>query len=341
MTSKLLSNIAFVGLGAQGKAWLKNLSSLVDRPLLIGRIGGSCESYHRISKETDLITTDFSSPASEIDRQRLGRVRWFFLMVPDLKQKEAVSWINDSLKCTYSKNNFSYTIVYPHGFGLVSEHLQESFPQLIHLLLAPKAIAKFVEQHKVLGKKTAAVTNAEDLGPHFQDLKQQVLWKGEFDLICQHLSFYLVKGSAEDEVTSDLFSEQVLLCSTLPYMAKQAFDVLVEAGISPQVAYLEVWHEMSTISQTMVELGPEKFFSMISHVAFHGGQKRRELFVNEKTRESMGAVLQEIKDKTYFSSLKNDVEKEKDQFTKKRNAIMDDWSDKFLEVDQKMKKNLQ
>ena len=50
-----------------------------------------------------------------------------------------------------------------------------------------------------------------------------------------------------EETETDLFGEQVDLCGGVASLMKSAFDILVEAGYQPEMAYFETVHEVKLI----------------------------------------------------------------------------------------------
>src|SRR5206468_898562 len=51
----------------------------------------------------------------------------------------------------------------------------------------------------------------------------------------------------KEETETDLFGEQVILCGGTTALIKAAFETLIEAGYSPDMAYFECCHELKLI----------------------------------------------------------------------------------------------
>jgi len=83
----------------------------------------------------------------------------------------------------------------------------------------------------------------------------------------------LYASSFEEECMADLFSEQSLLCSLLPYGALKSYQILRQNGVSKEVAFMECFLELKSISQAFVTMGPVEFFKLISPNALIGSQK--------------------------------------------------------------------
>ena len=65
----------------------------------------------------------------------------------------------------------------------------------------------------------------------------------------------VIKTTFKDETETDLFGEQAVLCGGTEELVKTGFDVMVEAGYAPELAYFEVLHELKLIVDLMYEGG--------------------------------------------------------------------------------------
>jgi ketol-acid reductoisomerase len=57
----------------------------------------------------------------------------------------------------------------------------------------------------------------------------------------------VIETTIAEETETDLFGEQVVLCGGVSELVKAAFDILVEAGYQPEMAYFECLHELKLI----------------------------------------------------------------------------------------------
>lgn len=181
-------------------------------------------------------------------------------------------------------------LIFAHGHSLAYGQLHKTFPQINHLLLAPKAIASELRfQYEIKGT-VAGVYSCElielERKSHYEGLIKELA----ADLGISSLHF----SSVEDETKADLFSEQSLLCSMLPYCALYSFNKLVDKGISPTTAYFECWHEVKLIATAMVEMGPEKFFELISPNALIGSQVAKKVFFDEAFHQKLEQIYDDI-----------------------------------------------
>ncbi|RMD90635.1 MAG: ketol-acid reductoisomerase [Alphaproteobacteria bacterium] len=104
----------------------------------------------------------------------------------------------------------------------------------------------------------------------------------------------IVETSFAEECVSDLFGEQAVLCGGIPALIEAGYRTLVEAGISPEMAYFECLHEAKLIVDLMFEGGPAYMRRAISTTAEYGGYLAGERLVTEETRQEMRRILDDV-----------------------------------------------
>jgi ketol-acid reductoisomerase len=77
-----------------------------------------------------------------------------------------------------------------------------------------------------------------------------------------------------EECECDLFGEQAVLCGGVPALIRAAFEILVEAGYAPEVAYFECLHELKLITDLIYESGIRGMEFAISDTAHYGAMTR-------------------------------------------------------------------
>jgi ketol-acid reductoisomerase len=97
-----------------------------------------------------------------------------------------------------------------------------------------------------------------------------------------------------EEALSDLFGEQAILVGGVPALIKGAFDLLVEKGFSPEVAYFECMHELKIIVDLFSLRGLSGMRKVISGTAAFGGLKYGERLVTEGTVAEMRRMFDRI-----------------------------------------------
>ncbi len=103
------------------------------------------------------------------------------------------------------------------------------------------------------------------------------------------------KTTFKDEVESDLFGEQVDLCGGVVEMVKHAFEILVEAGYNPLLAYWEVHHELhGLIAPLAYKLGNVGMLNSVSLTARKGALVSGKRVMDQHVKENMKACLKDI-----------------------------------------------
>ncbi|MCX8027374.1 MAG: ketol-acid reductoisomerase [Thermodesulfovibrionales bacterium] len=106
----------------------------------------------------------------------------------------------------------------------------------------------------------------------------------------------IIETTFREETETDLFGEQVVLCGGLTALITNAFETLVEAGYSPEMAYFECMHEVKLIVDLLYEGGISNMRYSISNTAQYGDLTRGPRIINEDTKKEMKKILKEIQD---------------------------------------------
>jgi ketol-acid reductoisomerase len=106
----------------------------------------------------------------------------------------------------------------------------------------------------------------------------------------------VIETSFEEETETDLFGEQVVLCGGVTRLVQGGFETLVAAGYQPEVAYFECLHELKLIVDLMYEGGMSWMRYSISDTAEYGDYTRGPRVIDDRAREEMRRILDEIQD---------------------------------------------
>ena len=113
----------------------------------------------------------------------------------------------------------------------------------------------------------------------------------------------------EQETYEDLFGEQNVLCGGCVDLMKYGFEVLVEAGYPPEMAYFECIHELKLIVDLIYEGGIQKMNSVISNTAefgeYYNGPKIITPDVKERMKESLRRIESDEFAKTFLAEIAN------------------------------------
>ncbi len=105
----------------------------------------------------------------------------------------------------------------------------------------------------------------------------------------------VIETTFAEETETDLFGEQVVLCGGLSELIKAGFEILVEAGYQPEMAYFECLHEVKLIVDLLYQGGLSYMRYSISNTAEYGDYTRGPRIVTEETRAEMRKILEEIR----------------------------------------------
>jgi len=104
----------------------------------------------------------------------------------------------------------------------------------------------------------------------------------------------VIETTFAEETETDLFGEQVVLCGGLTALIKAGFEVLVEAGYQPEMAYFECMHEVKLITDLLHEGGIGWMRYSISNTAEYGDLSRGPRIITKDTKTEMKKILKEI-----------------------------------------------
>ncbi|HHU66612.1 ketol-acid reductoisomerase, partial [Corynebacterium sp.] len=277
--------VAIIGYGSQGHAHAQNLrDSGVE--VCIGLRDGSKSAEK--AKEAGFEVKSNSDAAAWADV--------IMLLAPDTSQKEIYE--ND----IEPNLNDGDALLFGHGlnvhFGLI-----KPAENIVVGMVAPKGPGHLVRRQFVDGKGVPCLIAVD------QDPKGN----GK-DLL---LSYAAAIGGAragvipttfEAETVTDLFGEQAVLCGGTEELVKTGFEVLVEAGYEPEMAYFECLHELKLIVDLMFEGGIANMNYSVSDTAEFGGYLSGPRVIDAGTKERMKDILTDIQDGTFTKRLIANVE---------------------------------
>ena len=98
----------------------------------------------------------------------------------------------------------------------------------------------------------------------------------------------------KEEVETDLFGEQTVLCGGCTSLVKAGFETLVEAGYQPEMAYFECCHELKLIVDLIYKQGIAGMRKAISNTAEYGDLSVGPKIIDEKVKNKMKKALKRI-----------------------------------------------
>ncbi len=104
----------------------------------------------------------------------------------------------------------------------------------------------------------------------------------------------IIETSFREECETDLFGEQAVLCGGLVELIRAGFEILVEAGYAPEMAYFECLHEVKLIVDLIYEGGIANMNYSISNTAEYGEYVTGPRIITAETKAEMKRVLDDI-----------------------------------------------
>ena len=99
--------------------------------------------------------------------------------------------------------------------------------------------------------------------------------------------------------------------------------MLRKNGIGQEVAFMECFLELKSISQAIVTLGPEAFFNLISPNALIGSQKGKDLLLGKEFDQGLEKIMSDINDRKFYKEVEMDADLLRKQVT-------EEWSKEEL-----------
>jgi len=105
----------------------------------------------------------------------------------------------------------------------------------------------------------------------------------------------VIETTFKDETESDLIGEQTVLVGGLIELIKAGFEILVEAGYPPELAYFEACNEAKLIMDLIYERGFTGMLQAVSDTAKYGGLTVGPRVIDEHVKENMRKAVERVK----------------------------------------------
>lgn len=113
----------------------------------------------------------------------------------------------------------------------------------------------------------------------------------------------VLRSSFEQETLSDLFNEGAVVWGAVPALLEAGFETLVEAGIDPQLAYLECVSELKLLADLVQARGLAGMREAISNTAELGASLGGPRLIDEDVKRHMRDVLEELRTTRFAKAL--------------------------------------
>lgn len=117
----------------------------------------------------------------------------------------------------------------------------------------------------------------------------------------------IIETTFKEETETDLFGEQAVICGGVSALIKTGFEVLVDAGYSPYMAYFEVLHEMKLLVDLINQGGLADMRYSISNTAEYGDMTRGPKVIGQESRKAMENLLKDIQSGAFADEFMNEM----------------------------------
>ena len=267
---------AVIGFGSQGHAHALNLMDSGVR-VIIGLYPGSRSRQAAQQKGLEVFDTS----------QAVKRADVIFFAVPDVKIPAIFEAdVAPSLRP-------GHTLLFSHGFAIHFETVTP--PEDVNVIMvAPKGPGHIVRRQFLEGKGVPSLIAVhQDPSGHSKDIA--LAWaKG-----IGGTRGGVFETDFREETETDLFGEQTVLCGGASALVQAGFEVLVEAGYQPEMAYFECLHELKLIVDLMNEAGIAGMRFSVSETAKYGDVTVGPKIIDASVKERMRAALSRIQNGSF------------------------------------------
>jgi len=128
----------------------------------------------------------------------------------------------------------------------------------------------------------------------------------------------VLETTFKEETESDLVGEQTVLIGGLIELIKKGFEVLVEAGYQPELAYFEACNEAKLIMDLIYQGGFTGMLKAVSKTANYGGLVVGPKVIDEHVKENMRKAVRDVQSGKFAK----EWIKERETGERKLNALM-------------------
>lgn len=275
--------VAVLGFGNQGRAQSLNLKdSGID--VVVGLRGSSLN--RAIAEELGLEVADLDEAAASAEV--------VMLLAPD-------EILGDLYRAIEPKLRQGAALGFSHGLAI---HFGQVEPRsdIDVFLVAPKGPGTALRALYKAGKGMIALwAVAQDRSGSARD----IAFAYGRAIGCARAG--LIASSFEEEAVADLFNENAVVWGGVPELLRAGFDTLVEAGVSPEVAYLECVGELKLIAELIDARGIAGMREAISNTAELGAVLGGPAIIGPEVRERMGQVLESVRSGTFAKALREEA----------------------------------
>ncbi len=262
--------VAVIGYGAQGHAHALNLrDSGVDVTVAL----------HAAARRAEQARADGFAPVTVVEAVRSADVLVMCApdeVMPDLYAAEIAPHLRAG-----------QTLVFVHGFAYHYGFIKPAAGINV-VMVAPKGPGKALrEAFSKGGGLPAIVAVANDTGG-----AEALAYSYAAAIGCGRAG--MIPSSFKIETEGDLYGEQVVLCGGLTHLIRTAWEVQVESGTPPELAYFDCLHEVKLLSDLIHARGIASMHLAISNTAEYGEYVTGPRIIDARVKDAMRAVMADV-----------------------------------------------
>jgi len=270
------STIAVIGYGSQGRAQALNLRDSGFN-VIVG--------LRREGQSWKLATSEGFTVYEIPEAVKRGDVVLF--LIPDTEQPKVYE---EKVKPYISEGK---SLCFAHGFNIHFGIIKP--PREVDVfMVAPKSPGAKVREMYLQGKGVPALVAVHNdySGKALQ--KALAIAKG---IGCARAG--VIETTFKEETETDLVGEQCVLVGGLMELIKKGFEILVEEGYQPEVAYFEVCNEAKLIMDLIYSGGLLYMLKNVSDTAKYGGLTVGPKVIDETVKEKMKEAARRVRDGSF------------------------------------------
>jgi len=268
--------IAIIGYGNQGRGQALNLKDS-GCDVIVGLHEGSKSKARAEADGVKVVSVADASKAADI----------IMILAPDHLHQEIYK---QSIAPNLAKGNM---LMFSHGFNIHYGQVIPS-PDIDVTMIAPKSPGNMLREFYTQDVGVPALLAVyQDASGQAKD--KALAYAGAIG--CARAG--VLETTFAEETETDLFGEQCILCGGVTALLKATFEVLVEAGYQPELAYFECLNELKLIVDLIYKGGISFMRDSVSYTAQYGDLTRGPRVIDDMVKENLWEVLAEIQNGTF------------------------------------------
>ena len=265
-------NVAIFGYGSQGHAHANNLKDSGCENVVVALRAGSGSIAKAEAAGFKVMTPGEAAAWADLA----------MVLTPD--EGQADLWVDD----LHDNMRPGTAIAFAHGLS-IHFNLIEPRADMDVFMIAPKGPGHTVRSEYVRGAGVPCLVAVE------QNASSNALEIGlSYSSAIGGGRAGTIETTFREECETDLFGEQTVLCGGVCELMRAGFEILVEAGYAPEMAYFECMHEMKLIVDLIYEGGIANMNYSISNTAEYGEYITGPAIIDDHVKDNMRQALARI-----------------------------------------------